>query len=357
MKITVYFDPKDVKSTVIQNATVVLADVLRTSTTIPLYLYHGAKGVILCPEPGSARKQFEKLKRGEGLLAGERDWEKIPGFHLGGSPLESSRDKVKNRIICMSSSTPLRVFHQAKHIILGSFVNLTDVYDSCLRAKRDVVIVCAGGPEDFAFAGMLVDFLQSTLGGTPMVLAKSAKDTISSYKPWQGRLWELMKDSPDGKGLILKGFAKDLDFCSKLNKISVVPIFQNHLFIKEDAPKPKKLFETDGKPKAATTPPKKGKSIKVMVPLFPKNPEHPVPGIEKSGAKKGQETTEEKKKGEDRKKDPEISKKAETKNLVNSFKPKKIHGKSVPMFSKKTIATNIVKTPVKTVGKPIGKKK
>ena len=34
LKITVYFDPKDVKPTVIQNATVVLVDVLRVSTKI-----------------------------------------------------------------------------------------------------------------------------------------------------------------------------------------------------------------------------------------------------------------------------------------------------------------------------------
>ena len=78
MKITVYFNAKDVKPTVVQNATVVLVDVLRVSTTIPVFLYHGAEGVALCPEPGSANKVFEKLKRGEGLLAGERDWEKIP---------------------------------------------------------------------------------------------------------------------------------------------------------------------------------------------------------------------------------------------------------------------------------------
>ncbi len=351
MKITVYFDPKDVKTSVAQNATVVLADVLRVSTTIPVYLYHGAKGVVLCQDPGSAKKQFEKLKRGEGLLAGERDWEKIPGFHMGGSPLESTRDKVKNRIVCMSSFTPLRLLQEAKHLVLGSFVNLTDVYDSCLRAKRDVVIVCAGGPEDSAFAGMLVDFLQSTLGGTPVVLAKSAKDTISLYKPWQGRLWELLNSTPDGKGLTLKGFAKDLDFCSRLNRISAVPLFQGNFFIKEDAPKPKKTMEADGKPKPTSASPKKGKSIKVMVPLFPKNPEHPVPGIDKAGGKKGQNPADAKKK------DQAFSKKAPLKTIENNQKAKKANGKSVPLFTKKSTATTAKKISAKPVIKTHGKKK
>ena len=112
MKITVYFDPKDVKPTVVQNATVVLADVLRATTTIPVFLYHGAAGVALCPDPGTAKKIFEKQKRGEGLLAGERDWQKIPGFHLGGSPNDSSRGRsirATRRVIlpsCTGSALP-----------------------------------------------------------------------------------------------------------------------------------------------------------------------------------------------------------------------------------------------------------
>ncbi len=186
MKITVYFDPKDVKPTVVQNATVVLVDVLRASTTIAMYLYHGAAGVALCPDPGTAKKVFEKQKRGEGLLAGERDWEKIPGFPPGRSPLDSSREKVKDRVVCFQHPNPLEILKNAKYVVIGSFVNLDDVYDSCLRGKRDVVIVCAGGPEDSAFAGMLADFLQSTLGATPIVLAESAKEAMALYKPWQG---------------------------------------------------------------------------------------------------------------------------------------------------------------------------
>ncbi len=349
MKITVYFDPKDVKPTVIQNATVVLVDVLRATTTIPMYLYHGAEAVLLCADPGTAKKAFEKLKRGEGMLAGERDWQKIPGFHMGGSPLDSSREKVKGRTICFTTPSPLKVFKQAKYLVMGSFVNLNEVYDSCLRGNRDVVIVCAGGPEDSAFAGMLVDFLQSTLGSTPIVLAESAKDAIGLYKPWQGRLTDLLKESPEGKALIQKGFAKDLDFCAKANKISAVPYLKDELFLKEDPPKRKWL--DDVKKSSA---PQKGKSIKITAPLFPKNPEHPVPGIDKG--KKGAKGHDDKKnedKKHDGKKHPEkkgektlppaaVTKKGEGKT-PGEKRAKKAAGPPKPMFSKKTIATAVVK--------------
>ncbi|HJT23684.1 MAG TPA: 2-phosphosulfolactate phosphatase, partial [bacterium] len=344
-------DPKDVKPTVIQNATVVLADVLRATTTIPVFLYHGAAGVALCPDPGTAKKVFEKQKRGEGLLAGERDLEKIPGFHLGGSPNDSSREKVKDRVVAYSVQTPLKVFKNAKYLVLGSFVNLGEVYDSCLRGKRDVVIVSAGGPEDSAFAGMLVDFLQSTLGETPIVLAESAKDAIALYKPWQGRILDLLKESPEGKELIQKGFAKDLDFAAKVSRISAVPYLKDDMFLREEPPK--RRFPEEAK----KTVPQKGKSIKVNVPLFPKNPEHPVPGMEKAG-KKGAEKKGADKKGEDKKhedkkgeKGAPAPKKGDAKAMPAPAKKgeakapaaPKVKKPPKPLFSKKTVATAPVK--------------
>jgi 2-phosphosulfolactate phosphatase len=349
LKITVYFDPKDVKPTVIQNATVVLVDILRASTTIPMYLYHGAAGVALCNDPGTAKKIFDKQKRGEGLLAGERDWEKIPGFHLGGSPIDSSREKVKDRVVCFATQTPLKVLKNAKYLVLGSFVNLGDVYDSCLRGKRDVVVVSAGEMEDSAFAGMLVDFLQSTLGGTPMTLAESAKEAIALYKPWQGRILDLLKECPQGKELIQKGYAKDLDFSAKVSRISSVPYLKDDLFLREEPPKRK--FPEEAK---KSTAPQKGKSIKVTVPLFPKNPEHPVPGMEKGGKKGAADKKHEDKKHEDKKgADKKHEEKKAEKGEKGAPAPKKGEAKAAaapkvkkppkPLFSKKTVASAPVK--------------
>jgi 2-phosphosulfolactate phosphatase len=335
LKITVYFQPKDVKVTTVQNATVVMADVLRLTTTIAMYLYHGAAGVKLFSDPGSAKKAFEKLKRGEGLLAGERDSDKIPGFHLGGSPLDSTREKVKDRWICISSPSLLRVPPKTKYVLLGSFINLTDVYDSCLRAKNDVVIICAGGSEDSAFAGMLVDYLQSTLLDSPIELTDSAREAIARYKPWQAKLLEMMKETIEGKELIRKGYAKDLDLATKLNKVSSVPYFKDDSFIKEDTPRPRRLLD-EAKAKALAA---KGKSIKITVPLFPKNPEHPTPVSDK---KKGAAAQDDKK-GAD-KKGEKIDKNAPpAKKGEKLEKPPKVKKAPKPMFGKKTTANPVVK--------------
>lgn len=330
LKITVYFNPKAVKPTVTQNATVVLADVLRASTTASTYFYHGAKGVFFASDPGAAKKYFAKLKRGEGLLAGERDWDKIPGFHLGGSPLDSSRDKVKDRVVCVSTSSFVagKPVKGAKYLILGSFVNLGDVYDSCLRGNRDVVIVTSGSPEDSVFAGMLVDFLQSTVGATPIVPAESAKEAVALYKPWQGRILDLLRESSKGKELIRKGFGKDLDFSARVSRVSAVGFLQEELFLKENSPKPKRPLEGDNRPKSGPVA-QKGKSIKVQVPLFPKNPEHPVPGMEKKKKEAAAAPADVKKKPE--------GKKSEGKE--SAPKAKRAPRKPTAMFSKKTVAT------------------
>jgi hypothetical protein len=239
----------------------------------------------------------------------------------------------------------LKPLKKAKYIILGSFLNLGEVYDSCLRAKRDVVIACAGGQEDVIFAGMLVDFLQSTLGTVPVVLAESAKEAMSQYKPWQGRLVDLLRQCEEGKELIKEGFSKDLDFCSKVNKTSVVPYLkEGQLFVKENTPKPRKPLIVDGKSKGGGVV-QKGKSIKITAPLFPKNPEHPVPGMEKGSSKKHATppTPVDKKaalkKGEAKE---THGKKMDHPKEASPAKSKRAPAKPTAMFSKKTVATAVV---------------
>ena len=161
---------------------------------------------------------------------------------------------------------------------------------------------------------------------------------------------DLLRESPEGKSLIQKGFGKDLDFAAKVSRTSAVPYLKDDLFLKEDTPK-RKWLEDAKKP----TTPQKGKSIKITAPLFPKNPEHPVPGAEK-GVKKGARVADgkkhEDKKGDDKKhadkkteksdkktdKAVAVPKKAEVKGTV--VKPKKA---PKPMFSKKTVANAPVK--------------
>jgi 2-phosphosulfolactate phosphatase len=336
LKITVYFSAAEVKPSVVAKSTVVYGDPLQLGSAVATFLYHGANAVSVFSDPASAKKAFAKLKRGEGLLAGERDGEKIPGFQMGGAPLDSARDKVKGRTICLSSPDAgpmLKAIVGAEKVFLGGFVNLGAVYESALRAGHDIVIVAAGhdgkpNRMDTIFAGLVADFLQNTVAGHPIELTDSARKAADEARQWQGRLMELLQDSEEGKLLIRVGTGKNLDMAAKLSRYSCSPVLINGSFVKEIPPKSVPRAPGEG---VSAPAPRKGKPIKVQVPLFPKNPELPTPGAAVS--KTAAPAAASKPAGT-----PEPSKK----------KGSKTPGKRAPLFSKKTVASMHVK-----VGMPV----
>jgi 2-phosphosulfolactate phosphatase len=331
LKITVYSSAAEVKPSVVAKSTVVYGDPLQLGSTVATFLYHGAEGVSVFPDPASAKKAFAKLKRGEGLLAGERDGEKIPGFQMGGTPLDSSREKVKGRTICLSSPDAGPMFKaiaNAEKVFLGGFVNLGSVYESALRAGNDIVIIAAGNEGkhnlvDIVFAGLVADFLQNTVAGHPIELTEAAKKAAVGARAWQGRLWELLNDSEEGKLLTRVGVGKNVDLAAKLSRYSCAPVLVNGTFVRDVPPKPLMRGPGEG---AAAPAPRKGKPIKVQVPLFPKNPEMPTPGAAAKSAAPAA-----------------AAKPVAAAGDAPKKKGSKIPGKRAPLFSKKTVASMHVK--------------
>jgi hypothetical protein len=180
---------------------------------------------------------------------------------------------------------------------------------------------------DTIFAGLVADFLQNTVAGHPIELAESAKKAAAEAKTWQGRLVELLKDSPEGKELIRVGAEKDMDFAAKMSRFSAAPVLKNGVFIREVPPKP------TGRPAGEIAPPapRKGKPIKVQVPLFPKNPEHPTPG-QASGSTSAALSSA-----------AAAAEASKKKHAASGAKPP---AKKVALFSKKTVASLQVKAEV-----------
>lgn len=329
MKVHLIHSAAEAKPGLIAKSTVVYGDPLQLGSTVAIFLYHGANAVSVFSDPASAKKAFAKLKRGEGLLAGERDGEKIPGFQMGGAPLDSSRDKVKGRTICLSSpdaAALLKIAAGADKVFLGGFVNLGSVYEAALRHGNDIVIVAAGwdgkpNKIDSVFAGLVADFLQNTVAGHPIELTDAAKKAADEARSYQGRLWELLNESEEGKLLARVGAEKNIDLAAKMSRYSCAPVLTDGTFVRDVPPKPQPKGPGEGAPAAA---PRKGKPIKVQVPLFPKNPELPTPGV--AAAK------------------PAVPA-APAKGAAEAPKKKgaKVPGKRAPLFSKKTVAPINVK--------------
>jgi 2-phosphosulfolactate phosphatase len=147
----------------------VVVDVLRATTVIVYALAAGCEAVIPCGEIEEAKSTAASLPAGSALLAGERRGLPIPGFDLGNSPAEFSREVCSGKTLVMTTTNGTRAILaslEAERVYIASFANLraTSEEISVQFLKKDhghsVHIVCAGTDgqislEDSLLAGAL----------------------------------------------------------------------------------------------------------------------------------------------------------------------------------------------------------
>jgi 2-phosphosulfolactate phosphatase len=140
MRVHVAFTPSEVE----RAAVAVVVDVLRATSTIAQALACGYRRVLCCVEIEDALELRSRL--GEGVLAGERRLEAIPGFDLGNSPREFLEPRGETLITTTTNGTRAIVSAAAAAdvVLVGSLLNLDAVAVAAQREEGDVEIVCAG---------------------------------------------------------------------------------------------------------------------------------------------------------------------------------------------------------------------
>ena len=106
----------------------VVIDVLRATSTITTALAHGVSSI----HTTTSEEEARGLSRGEEnfLLGGERQGIKIPGFQLGNSPAEYTREVVAGKKIIFTTTNGTLALARAKEsrlspILTGCFLNLS----------------------------------------------------------------------------------------------------------------------------------------------------------------------------------------------------------------------------------------
>ena len=94
MRIDTYFTVPEVDTSALGEATVVVVDVVRATTTIVEALANGAKAIYPTESTEEAVRLASSMGREDTLLCGERKGLKIEGFDLGNSPREYTADVV-----------------------------------------------------------------------------------------------------------------------------------------------------------------------------------------------------------------------------------------------------------------------
>ncbi|HEX7122064.1 MAG TPA: 2-phosphosulfolactate phosphatase [Gemmatimonadaceae bacterium] len=241
MYIDVCFNAHALTPTDVHGRVVLVIDVLRASTTIAVALASGARAVIPFESAEEAIARSKSFERQDVRLAGERRMRTIPGFDLGNSPREFTREAVEGKTILFTTSNgtaALTSIKEARDVVVGSYVNFAATcafMRAAARADTDIVIVCAGRDRQFSLEdavcagryvrGIAQGDLEPRLSDG--ALAACLLDTRHGENPM-----ELFQLSSHGRALAEAGFADDLAVCAAVDAYPVVPVYQERQIVR-----------------------------------------------------------------------------------------------------------------------------
>jgi 2-phosphosulfolactate phosphatase len=235
IKVSLFFAHDYIESELqLKDKNVVVADVLRTSTTMITGLAKGAKEIIPTDSIASAG-MIGRNSQGEALLCGERNGKIIEGFNLGNSVQEYKEETVKGKILVFNTTngTPsLMKAKFARDCVVVGFVNISKVASYLLELNQDVIILCSGKNNEFSLedtvcAGMLVSLMVSKGGKNKCELTDSSLGAAKLYSSYKLDLLKMLHESEHGKYLISLGFEDDLNECAKVDVYDIVPLLKN----------------------------------------------------------------------------------------------------------------------------------
>lgn len=241
MRIDVVFGAHTAPTSEFAGRVVAVIDVLRASTTIAAALANGARAVVPVESSDAAVTRAKAFERTDVLLVGERKTKPIPGFDLGNSPREFTRDAVEGKTVLMTTTNGTPAIMNtpgARDVVIASYVNYTAVLAmlrAALRGGADVTIVCAGRDRQFALedagcAGRYVYNVTKRMADVELNDAAQACALID--RKYGDQLVKLFEASEHGRLLCDSGFAADLDECAAIDSYPVIPLYQERQITK-----------------------------------------------------------------------------------------------------------------------------
>lgn len=236
MRARVFFSVAEADPAVLQEATVVVIDVVRATTTMVEALAHGARGIYPTASIEEAVKLTASLGREDTLLCGERKGVKIEGFDLGNSPSEYAATVVSGKRLVMSTTNGTMAFsvtQESPRVLACAFTNLAAVA-TALRGTEDLVVLCAGWQERFSLDDALCAgrLLRKVLdqGGPEADLNDGAWAALSLSGALEPTL-DFLEGTAAGRALEAIGLADDLAVCVDVDRHAVVPEMQDQALV------------------------------------------------------------------------------------------------------------------------------
>jgi 2-phosphosulfolactate phosphatase len=231
MKVNVILSPNNVEDLYFTGKTTVVIDVLRATSVILKAFDAGAKEVIPVGSIDFAMKFSVNAHGGHTLLCGERNTQKIDGFDLGNSPAEYTEEKIKGKSVILFTTNGSKAIVKAKYsekVFVASFNNLSAMAEHLLKINTDIEIITSGANgvfclEDTICAGALI---KKMLKQNPNLdVTDATRAALVLEEKFGSDIKEMMLNCEHGKLLIQNGFDKDIDFCSTVDNIPLIPVF------------------------------------------------------------------------------------------------------------------------------------
>ncbi len=217
---------------------VLVVDVLRATTTVPLLFERGLEQLFITPSLRSTRSYASQHGH---LLIGERDGLPPEGFNYGASPADLSKVDFHGKQAVMTTQNgprALKVVRGARHVLLASFYNARAVCDAALElALRDgleeIAIVCAGQAEsesldDTLAAGFLARRIERSYQsrvGDGLELRDAARLAMALLRAFPDPQEGLLQSTAGGI-LSKLGLNEDIAFASLVSQTDMVPVLR-----------------------------------------------------------------------------------------------------------------------------------
>jgi 2-phosphosulfolactate phosphatase len=150
----------------VDEAIVVVIDVLRATTAMCAAFDHGVRSMI----PVLTVEEGREAKENGCLVAGERNGEQIEGFDFGNSPLQFRTKAIAGKDIVITTTNGTKaikaaVARGALEVVVGAFSNYSILAHYLLSRNENVILLCSGWKdqpnlEDTIFAGAMVNRLR-----------------------------------------------------------------------------------------------------------------------------------------------------------------------------------------------------
>ncbi len=209
-------------------ATVIVVDIFRASTTMVTALAHGAVGILPVMTTDEARSMGQKYGC---LIAAERNVKRCDFAQLGNDPAEYTREWVGGKRIVFTTtngtkSIRIALEHRAKEILVGAFINLPDTLAYLKNQKITEVMVLAAGwqnqvsLEDTLYAGALVEMLMTDHSGMAANdAARMARDLWTAQAADEIRRLEYLKQSEHYTRLVSNDLADAVPYCLQIGTV------------------------------------------------------------------------------------------------------------------------------------------